>query len=82
MLAGVFRRFVISLPVGEERPQVLPLTASSVQRLTESCPFIQCIGDLRCVIIASALLKMTFFKYGEHRAIALEDVEADILPHQ
>jgi len=42
------QRFVISHPIGLESGKlVVPLTLRSVTRLRDSCPLLQCIGDLK-----------------------------------
>jgi len=41
------KRFVMSHPVGQDQPLMVPLTARSVTSLYKSCPDLQCIGDLK-----------------------------------
>jgi len=41
------KRFVMSHPVGQDQPLMVPLTARSVTSLYKSCPELQCIGDLK-----------------------------------
>lgn len=41
------KRFVMTHPVGQDQPLMVPLTARSVTNLHKSCPELQCIGDLK-----------------------------------
>jgi len=41
------KRFVMTHPVGQDQPLMVPLTARSVTALYKSCPDLQCIGDLK-----------------------------------
>jgi len=41
------KRFIMSHPVGQDQPLMVPLTARSVTSLHKSCPDLQCVGDLK-----------------------------------
>lgn len=48
------RRFVMSHPVSQDQPLMVPLTARSVTSLHRSCPDLQCVGDLKYWAVTSA----------------------------
>jgi len=48
------KRFVMTHPVGQDQPLVVPLTARSVTNLHKSCPDLQCIGDLKFWCLTSS----------------------------
>lgn len=48
------KRFIMSHPVSQDHPLMVPLTARSVTSLHKSCPDLQCVGDLKYWALTSA----------------------------
>jgi len=58
------KRFIMSHPVGQDQPLMVPLTARTVTSLHKSCPDLQCIGDLKYWALTSMQRRKLSFDLG------------------
>ncbi len=64
------KRFIMSHPVGQDQPLMVPLTARTVTALHKSCFDLQCIGDLKYWALTSVQRRKLSFDLGCTLSIA------------
>ena len=64
------KRFIMSPPVGQDQPLMVPLTARTVTALHKSCLDLQCIGDLKYWALTSVQRRKLSFDLGCTLSIA------------
>ena len=64
------KRFIMSHPVGQDQPLMVPLTARTVTALHKSCADLQCIGDLKYWALTSVQRRKLSFDLGCTLSIA------------
>ena len=75
------KRFIMSHPVGQDQPLMVPLTARTVTSLHKSCPDLQCIGDLKYWALTSMQRRKLSFDLGCTLSISKWYCEKRSLPY-